>query len=290
MTVNPSRDADSNFQTAGNTAAVRASEVTVRVEFKDLDDVVADPANPSFRITDPETGENVSVEALGIVQNQDGSYTPEKISTGLFSITFLTTGLDECIYQVEWNGEYADKVDPTRIHTRVIKGSLGIGQISRTQDFINRITFRLMDDHPEEYRIDEPVKWWRPSQLFHYLRDAVARFNAIGPRRTTCTIETFNVEVDELLVTGGVIWALRARARLEIANTMQYTDGHTLNINRGPPLMQLADTLYREWLEAVKDFKKSTPPTPIGIRSQRVPFRIFRVIGLLPNYKSFFSA
>lgn len=287
--VDPARDANNNFSQLGPQAAIRASQVTLQVQFKGLNGVEANPANPTFRMIDPETGETVSIEALGTVQATDGTYVPESMGLGLYSLSFFTTGLQQSIYEVEWAGQYTDPSD-LRVHTRIIKGTLGIGAISLEQDYINRVTFRLMDDHPEEYRLDEPSKWWRPSQIYQYLRDSIARFNAIGPRFTSCTVDTFPMAIDELLVTGAVIWALRARARLEIANTMQYTDGHSLNIDRAPKLMQLADTLYREWEAAVKDYKKATPPTPMGIRSQRVPFRIFRVIGLLPNYQSFFSA
>lgn len=289
MTIEqPFEDGQNNSGALGTNASLRGSQITLQVQFKDLTGAATNPTNPKFKLVDPEVGEVVSVEVLGVTQNQDHTYTPEALGSGRYSVTFMTTGLRECIYQVEWTGEYIDIAD-ARTHTRIIAGTVGIGSISYTQDYLNRVVARLMDDHPEEYRLDEPVAQWRPSQLVKYLRDAVGRFNAIGPRYTTCTIDTFPAEIDELLVTGTVIIALRARARLEIANTMSYTDGHTLNIDRAPKYMQLADTLSREWIEAVISYKKATPPKPIGIRSQRVPFRINRVIGLLPNYKSFFS-
>lgn len=173
--------------------------------------------------------------------------------------------------------------------TLVVRGQLGIGGISRIQDFLNRIRQGLMDDCPELYRLDEPVHQWTNQQFYTYLREAQDRINNTGPRRTFYEIESFPIGQDEFLVTGAKIWALYARSRLEKANEMTYSDLHSLDIKRADFYKSLADQLYRDWIESIVSWKRSTPPTPIGINSQRLPFRIFRVLGLMPNYQTFFS-
>lgn len=222
-------------------------------------------------------------------------YTINKITgyTGLYKFQFLTTGMAPGLYDVIWTGiaPVGTQPDPPALPvttTIQVLGQLGIGAVSRVQDFINRIRFRLMDDHPEDYLLDKAgVFHWNKVEIFECLRDALSRFNSQGPRQTAFSFE--DCPADEMIVTGGVVFALYARARFEGANAMQYTDGHSLHIDRGPFYKQLADTLYQDWTKAVEGWKKSTPPSPIGMKSQRLPFRIYRVMGMLPNYQTYFS-
>lgn len=244
----------------------------------------------SQRIKITRNGQLVTVDAIDAAgPDLNGAYTPTKVIgvTGLYSFTFLTTGLQEGLYDLLWSG--TAPVGPSlTTHTLTVSGQVGIGAVTRLQDFINRVRYRLMDDHPVDYQIDQRgVNHWSKVELFSCLRDALSRINNTGPRITSNTFDS--IPTEDLLVTGGMVYALYARARFEGANTMDYSDGHTLRIDRGPFYKQLADTFSKDWLDAVVSWKKATPPTPIGIRTQQIPFRLFRVIGMLPNYQTYFG-
>lgn len=219
------------------------------------------------------------------------NYTINQVAgqTGLYRFQFLTTNMLPGVYTVVWSGTATVGTSMPTTHTLVISGTLGIGSISRIQDYMERVRARLMDDHPQDYQLDVAGKnQWSKVNIFYCLRDAIDRINATGPRYTQFSME--NIPNPELLVTGAMVFALYARARFEGANTMDYSDGHTLRIDRGPFYKQLADTLREDWLAAIKGWKIATPPIPIGIRTQRLPFRITRVLGLLPNYSTYFSS
>lgn len=281
---------NSNYQAlADGGEALRPSMVTLYALFKDLNGVNNWPTSPKVTFLTND-GDIQAVEVLAGTQNGDGSYTPNQVAgqPGQMSLSFLTTGLAFGTYLVNWTGVFLDSL--TVPHTISIEGNIELGAISRTQDFIYRITQNLRDDFPEEYEISEPVPQWRPQQLFTYLREAASRFNSIGPRVTLVQIESFPPQIDDLLVSGAVCFALWARARLEKANEMDYSDGHTLRIARADFYKTLADDLYKNWVDAVQSWKRMTPPTPIGLKSQQLPFRVYRTLSLLPNSQSFFSS
>lgn len=265
-------------------------EVTLMVQFKDHQD----PPSPT-NVTDGKAfvkdidGVIVSVEVFfPTIQNTDKSYSLTLVtSPGLYKLQFLVSGaMKPGLYSAEFQGKIP--IGPNQ-HTLTVIGQFGIGEISRIDDYMNRIRLRLMDDFPEDYTLDEPVNQWRRVNVFACLKDGLSRFNATGPRRTAFTFDDFPDTYDELLVTGGYIYALEARARLEKADQMSYSDGISLNIDRGPFYLQLATGMRTDWTRAVQDWKKATPPRPRGVRSVRVPFRINRVVGLLPNYQTYFS-
>lgn len=271
------------------------SLITLQVLFQGLDGCPIDPTDPKIRFFHGFDKKSVDVESLEGVISSEGHSLPllpvVPVTIGLFKVSFLTTFLEAGLYELEFSGEITE-TEPgggTKQHTLVVKGEIEIGEISRLQDFINRVEMGLMDDFPEDYVLDEPIWQWRKDQIFTFLKEAVSAFNSIGPRITNCNLDNFPTNVEELLTTGAKIWALWARSRYEKAIEMDYSDVHSLRIARAEFYKSLADTLYQDWRLRVESFKKATPPTPIGVTSQRLPFRIFRVIGLLPNYQNFFS-
>lgn len=273
---------------------VRSSAVSLQVYFKDSTEAAVAVNSPLARFSfadDTRGDEPVTPEALTGGPNTDGTYPMDPVLAnlvpipGLYQLTFLTNAMSAGLYNIQFTG--VNPLDSNR--TLLVRGQFALGELSRVQDFINRSRQGLMDDHPEDYRLDEPVKQWTAQQLFSYARDVVDRINMTGPRLTDYILEGFPPGLDELVVTGIKIWALYARSRLEKANEMTYSDQHSLTIARADFYKNLADALYRDWLAAIMAFKKASPPTPIGVRSQRLPFRVFRVLGLLPNSASIFS-
>lgn len=269
------------------------SPIILQVLFKGLDGNPVDVENPRIRIFRGFDNEPVDVDVLSTSGSVDHSYSLSQVDppqTGKYKFSFLTTWLNPGIYSLEFAGEITENLNPGfRKKTLVVKGDIGIDAITRLNDVLNRALMGLMDDFPSDYQLDEPVNQWRREQIYAYAREALSRFNATGPRVTHFDFNNFPPGIEELLVTGTKIWALHARSRLEKANEMNYSDVHTLDIKRADFYKNLADTLLQDWTRACQDWKKMTPPMPIGLRSQRLPFRIFRVIGLLPNYQTFFS-
>lgn len=281
----------SNHVNAGPNAALRPSMATLGVQFLDLTGQPANPTNP--RIQFWFEGKTVPVEALGCVPNDDGSYNVTAdipANAGRYHFSFLPRGLKAGLYRLAWSGTFNNPTVPPDTVRKVVEGTIGLGEISYTQDYVNRVIVSLRDDCPELYQLDDTrTPHWTPTHIYNALREAQGRFNAIGPRATHFQIEDFPTNIDNLLVTGGVIFALYGRARLERTNEMSYSDGHTLTIARADFYKNLADTLYKDWVDAIQQWKRATPPTPIGLKAQQLPFRIYRVVGLLPNYASFFS-
>jgi len=261
--------------------------VTLRAQFKNLDGNLATPDSPYLRITSMQS-EPVTVDAIGS-QLSEGRYTviQDPVIPSIFSFSFIPHGLKEGLYKLEWGGKFQD--GDGVFHTITISGQIAIGEINKVQDFINRVRDRLFDDHFVDYRLDEPVRQFPDRNIFQYIRDALSRINITGPINTNFDFNTLPGVLDELLVTGGVVFALYARARFEKANELNYSDGHTLSINRADFYKSLADSIQKDWLEAIVSYKKSNPPKPIGLKSQRMPFRVTRVIGLLPGYNTYFS-
>lgn len=231
--------------------------------------------------------ENKVVENFELVTGtvgQGGVFPLAHIQTGLYAVSFLTVGLKYGIYKLEAWGNIEWESKPLILR---VEGTIEIGEISMIQYYVTSLRVRLMDDMVSWYRLDEPIHQWPTDTLATCLMNALSHINIRGPRQTNVGFESVP---EDLIITGGLIYALESRARIEIANTMNYTDGHSLNVDRSPKYTQLAQQLRGDWDVSIEGWKKSTPPTPIVLKSQRLPFRIFRVIGMLPNYQSYFES
>jgi hypothetical protein len=268
-------------------ASVQNVPVFLRVQFKDA----SDPPQP-VDVIDPvgvllHGGQPQELAALGSVP-QEGLRYPLIAAgpPGLYKLSFLTTGLKAGHYNVRFEGSWVDPFSVTQ--TLRVEGEIALGEISRTDSLIARVYTALMDDvDPRLYRLDEPVAQWSSDQLYLHMLAAVDGINAFPPRLTHFDFDT--VPFDQFVVDGARVYGLYARARFEKANELAYSDVHTLDIKRADFYKSLADTLYAQWKEAIVAFKKMTPPTPIGLKGQQLPFRISRVLGLLPNFKTLFS-
>lgn len=277
------------FGGGGRNGAITLQNVPIflRVQFKDGSDPsvpvdVIDPVGIILHEGVPQT-----IAALGSTP-QEGLRYPliSAGSTGLYKLSFLTTGLKSGLYRVMFQGGWIDPFSV--VQTLQVGGEIAIGEISRTDSLIARIETALMDDiDPRMYRLDEPIAQWTPDQLYLHMLAAIDAINAFPPRLTSFDFDT--IPFDQFIVDGARIYALYARARFEKANELTYSDVHTLDIKRADFYKALADTLYQQWKDSIIAYKKMTPPTPIGLKGQQLPFRISRVLGLLPNFKTLFS-
>lgn len=263
----------------GQTDTIFANEYeTVYVCFKDINGINVAVTNPTVQIFK----ENIlySTEPLNAILGQIGWYkcsfwTTPKFSEGLYDLVFTGT----------FNSEILTK-----------KGQIIVGEITATQDFINRLRNRLMDNYPEYYLIDETVYQWHDNDLFKHLQDALNKLNLFPPLVTFFTFD--NVPNSSLVLDIAQYYALLARARLENANTFSYSDGISLNISRAQFLLSEAQALQNLFMQELKAFKFMLRSpigmdwpglTPVGLRRSRLPFRVMRVLGFLPNMKRLFS-
>ena len=273
-----------NQGSGGPSPTLRDTAVTLRVQFRDPDGAAVNVVNPVARIT--REGVARILDAIGVAPDEALNYPlTADGANGLYKITFLTTGLEPGLYRATFEGTWTDAnlVD----HLLRVEGDIGFGEISRRQDWIRRVEQLLMDDVSSLYRLDEPVRYWSDDQIYGYLREAIDRVNLFPPRLTDFDFQS--LPNDHLAIQGARVYALQARARLEKANEMSYSDGHTLTLQRADFYKQLADTLYQQWQDAAVAYKTMTPPTPIGLKGQQIPFRVSRILGLLPNFRTLFS-
>jgi len=256
--------------------------VPVRVGYHDPDGHLIDPSTPMGRILrDGKVVQGIQLLAGGMTAA--GTFPLSYVSTGVYSAAFMSTGMSPGLYKLE---TWGDIVFGSQTLTLRIGGTFELGEVSMIQYYITRLRMRLMDERPALYQLDAPVYQWPLDTLAACLMEALSHINNRGPRITR---EGFETVPEDLIVTGGIIYALETRARLEEANHMAYADGHSLDINRAPMYMTMAQQLRNGWDLSIESWKKATPPKPIGMKAQQMPFRIFRIIGLLPNYQSYFE-
>lgn len=271
----------------GTTGSPRDQLVPLLVQFVNPSTRQAvDVVGPAVRFQ--HDGQAVSVQAVGSVEQPDRSYplvANVPAQTGLYRIAILTSMMAPGLYDLEFTGQ--SSIDGQTV-TLLVKGQIGVGSVSIVDDLIVRLRSALMDDIVEQYQLDRPIHQWNLDQLYVYLRESVGEINATGPRLTAWSLDDTGFMPDTLVVDGARIRALQARARFERANEMDYSDQHTLSIKRADFYLQMAQQLGEVWRKLVESFKRASPPRTIALRSQRTPFRISRVIGLLPNFSSYF--
>lgn len=256
--------------------------ISIRVSFRDPQSNLADVDNPRARVL--REGEVVlNLQLVSGTLAEGGSVILEHLGTGRYSISFLPSFMEFGLYRIEFTGDLTYQGRNLKI---LIGGVIEIGEITMLQYYITQLRIRLMDDLVSWYRLDEPVFQWPTDTLMTCLANALDHIVIRGPQYRPLSFDTVP---EDLITTGGLIYALESRARMEIANAMSYTDGHSLSIDRGPRYQALASQLRQSWDQAIEGWKKATPPQPIGLKSQRLPFRIFRVIGLIPGYQSYFE-
>lgn len=288
MAISTFGGSESSFGTSGTP---RSSPIALKVQFRHPETgAVVDPAGPKVRLT-REDGQPVSVQALGVAEDPDHTYTllpNSPPSTGLFRFSFLPNNLPAGLYKAEFFGTVTLADSSTT--TIVVKGSIGLGEISLIDDMINRLRTELFDTNfwIRQYQLDAPIHQWNVDDLYVFLQDATEEINLIGPRSTGYTLESLPSGAYVLAIDGAKARALDARARFEKANEMDYSDQHTLSIKRADFYAQQAEKLRDQFAKRVESWKRSTPPRSIGLGNQRLPFRIQRVIGLLPGFETYF--
>jgi len=261
---------------------------TITLLFTDEDNVTPlTPLNPEIRIErEGMVVENIETSNTPVA-GKPGFFIPTVVATGELSFTFSLHTLEAGLHDVISEGTIGGK------QTRCV-GQFNISFVSRTAYLIQHLRRRLFDIDPNLYQIEETGTLF-PNNLIHsYLQDAMSRINSTPPG-TVFTLEQQPGDIQDLLVTGGWIYALKSRAVLEIFNTMQYSDGISLAIDRGPKLQALALSQESMWREDVKRYKNwhtlfgRHRGGAVGMGTVTIPIQISRVLSLLPNLSQTFG-
>ena len=221
------------------------------------------------------------------VAAKPGFFVPSEVMTGTLQFTFSLHTLEPGLY---------DFISEGLIGTRRTRctGQFQILEVTRTKYLITHLRKRLFDFDASLYQIEAPTKVFPDDLLHSFLLDSMSRFNS-NPPGTSFTLEAQPGDIADLLITGGWIYALKSRAVLEIFNTMQYSDGISLNIDRGPKFQALAVSQEQMWREDLKRYKMwhtlygRHRGGAVGMGTVTLPLQISRVLSLLPNLSQTFG-
>jgi len=242
--------------------------------FKDSEGKAVSVTNAEFSLL---------LDGLPIIDKQSLSPIPDYLGYYKYS-WWITDDYVSGLYDIAFTGNNGSE-------SLSLAGQVQIGEITRVQSFINRLLSRLLDKHFERYLIDAPERQWQDQDLYHFLLDALDSVNNSSPVSTAFTFDNLPCESIFLDIAQG--YALLAMARLENANTFSYSDGISLNLNRAPFYQQqgqyLLDNALKVRLAAWKYSSSLTRPRPVGLRRARLPFRVMRALGFMPNMKRSFG-
>lgn len=269
---------------SGSTKDVAYNDyATIYCFFRDADDSLVDVTNPKVTIT-KNNGDYTLVDAADMtkVSGTTGKYS--------YTINFSDPAYTEGLYQVKFIG-----VDGST--TLKVNGQIKIGPITAYQGIIRSVRFRLKDfkrrlDTTTEllqYKLDDNTIFkWTENELASFIDNALSDINGSGPTITNYDYTTLPGALNGLLVTVSVVHALDAQAALEIANELDDAD-EKLKIKRSGPYMQLANALRGSAYQRIKDFKFANRARAISLGTTRLPFRVQRVLGLVPGYGNLFG-
>jgi len=251
--------------------------------FKDSSGNPISVSTPVCTITDAKTGATVVTG------------TPTLVGIGYYKFSFYAAGFAAGLYNVMFTGTIAIPGPATQ--TLVVGGQIGLQEITILQSFVNDIKYHLyeVDGTWLQYELDEPVKYWTDEMIYRAIMHTMQIVNETPPMITQWTVE--NVPCPGILSSGATAHCLLMRARFEDANTMSYTDaGKSLAIQRGQFYRTMAEEYTREFRGTggangggVLGFKYAYRPRAIGLKAQRLPFKILRPLSMLPNMKNIFG-
>lgn len=165
------------------------------------------------------------------------------------------------------------------------------GFLSRFHEMMSDVRYKLGDNDPSFYQLDEvPQFKWSGTQLGRFLTNSLRDFNGIGPMNTNYTFDQLPEDAMPSVELGVMFWALNSRFIREIPNSMKYNDGVSFDLsNRPGDYERAAKWMRQEFKDSVESWKLSHRPKPIGMGSQRLPFRVTRPLSMLPNMKNVFG-
>jgi len=191
-------------------------------------------------------------------------------------------------YWVSLSGKYPDVSGSTLSYT----GTFSARTAPTVQTYIEMLRSKLHDYLPRLYRVESATDYlWTDGQLYDALIEATNAINAVPPSRYTFSIET--VPWPNLLLDGGMIYALHAKMLLEVVNTFNYNDEISFSIDRASKYQSAAQFFYGNWIQMLVRTKRDyafSRAQPIGMGQTRIPYSLARIFSFSPYMMNTFAS
>lgn len=241
--------------------------------------------NPKFKIIKSD-GTDVNLRTLVPL-------SPTGIKEGEYKTSFLSDGITDGIYDLEFSGYYPDADDEK--NKIVLTSKVEIFQVDSVQVLINMLRTQLHDHLPSLYWIDNTETYkWEDTDLYNALQMSVDAWNATPPvshGARMATIDTFPYR--NTLLEGAEYYALNQKYILENWNKLQYSDDISFQIDRTGGLLNKINILVQTWRNNLvtmkRDYAIRVLSNPKGIKSLRLPTRVLQQLSLTPVF-SFLSS
>jgi hypothetical protein len=232
-----------------------------------------------FVIQKQTNGTGAFVQIAEIDATTDG--LPKSTSNEWIDSYEDLTGTQTDVYQVA----YKDAGGNTGLFSESGTG----GYLSVLCGLMDRIRYKLGDDSPLFYQLDSPQYKWTGTQLASLMQSTLDEFNGLI-MVTEYTFDTLPQDAWPCIEWGVASSALDSRSIKEIPNSMKYNDGVSFDMSNRPGDYDRMGTKMRQRFEAmVKNWKSSHRAKPVGMGSQRLPFKVSRPLSMLPNMQNVFG-
>lgn len=227
--------------------------------------------SPSFKLLGPlPSSGDATPTLLRPLQRVDTG------EVGVYITTFLTNGIKEGNYTVQFTGNYGS----TPLTTL---GSMSMRPGDRTQAVIDNLRVALSDKYnswiPNQYLTFDPQKHrWEDYELYAALKRAVDDINnAIPPTPENFTIG--DCPALSLMMLGGQMYALLAKGILEASNFFDITLPVRVTLYKGDKYRDFASFIAQNYYQTLIMWKKGwviATMRPKIVTMLRVPMRVLR--------------
>jgi len=262
--------------------------------------------NINIEWIDPDTEQHFDPSTYSVSITKDGgAYSADNLTimrelsrrddrAGYWNYAFLTQSnvatpvpMESGAYEFAFTGVNSATNNTVTLTLGFIAASIPIAQY-----FVGSLRARLGDRRASNYLVDDPTEYrWTDGDVYTYLEDSRMAIGNTPPAPTTVTYEQMYTEGHELLLTGGFIFALRAKGIFETFNAFNYNDELTLNIDR-KVLFQNAASLEAAWKQATLAWKRDKTFRSlgggIGMASGRFPLYYSRILSMVPHMQNTF--
>ncbi|MEM2153930.1 MAG: hypothetical protein QXY76_03380 [Nitrososphaeria archaeon] len=179
----------------------------------------------------------------------------------------------------------------------VLEQEISFIETSRTQWLIDQLRIVLMDNYistelvpSRYYGIYKPWELqWEDIELKTYLDLALGDINNATPATMRFTLDS--VPCPNLVILGGMIYALMSRGIVEVHGYYELSGTPTLKTYKGDKYKEFSSFIRDEYKHKVEEWKKSYAfysARPQAIVLTRLPFRVIRPMSMLFGYHNLF--
>lgn len=229
-----------------------------------------------------ETGSTVAIPASSLLV----PFSKSGPATGRYHICFLGGGwLSDGDYYLIMSGNCNGSVVSQT-------GTFTARTANSVQGYIDLLRSALKDNDGQLYTIEDTGSTlWSDGDLYDALTRSLNKINMTPPSRYVWDAFA-TVPWPNLLIDGGVIYALHSRGLLEVANTMNFQDELSFSIDRSQKyvsMLQVFANNYEVALVRVKRDYAFSRACPIGMGQTRIPMAVSRIFGFIPHMYRYYG-